>query len=370
MRLYSRLAYLHWFHSGLVRCAWAHLREMNLAERYPPTPELAQAYSEHGPVMTMIPWFGRGTTYVKRSLAIRTQLGDVWGQGQSLNFYGVALYAASQYREAIEKCNEASRLLDRTGDRWEANTSAWNTAFALYRLGELSLAVEAARRVHEAALKIGDQAAAGISLSGWARASEGDLPGSVIDAQLKRDDEDANTSVEIRLAEGVRLLAAEQPGEAVDVLREARAIVRKAGLRQEYVAPVIPWLATALRMEIEAGPPYGMSARRRQVRKAKRMAGKAARMSRFYKNNRPHALREQAMMAAMAGRIRTARRRFDASLAVARSQGARFEEAQTLEASGRVGLELGWSDAAQKLEESEAIAHRTSTRPRLVAPER
>ena len=355
MRLYSRLAYLHWFHSGLVRCGWAHLREMNLAERYPPTPELAQAYSEHGPVMTMIPWFGRGSTYVNRSLVIRTQLGDVWGQGQSLNFYGVALYAASRYREAIEKCTEAGRLLERTGDRWEENTSAWNTAFALYRLGELGPATEAARRVHEAALKIGDQAAAGISLSGWARASEGDLPRSVIQAHLRREDEDANTSVEIRVAEGVRLLAAEQPGEAVEVLRQAHAIVRKAWLRQEYVAPVIPWLATALRMEIEAGPPYGVSARRRRVRAAKRMASKAGRMSRFYTNNRPHALREQAMMAAMAGRARRARRRFDASLSVARAQGARFEEAQTLQAAGRVGLELGWSDAATQLQESEAL---------------
>ncbi len=361
MRLYSRLAYMHWFHSGLVRCAWAHLREMNLAERYPPTPELAQAYSEHGPVMTMIPWFGRGSKYVNRSLAIRTQLGDVWGQGQSLNFYGVALYAASRYRDAIEKCNEAGRLLERTGDRWEGNTSAWNTAFALYRLGELGPAVEAARRVHEGALKIGDQAAAGISLSAWARASEGDLPGSIIRAQLERDDEDAHTSVEIRLAEGVRLLAAEQPGEAVDVLRQARAIVRKAGLRQEYVAPVVPWLATALRMQIEAGPPYGMSARRRQVRAAKRMAAKATRISRFYKNNQPHALRERAMMAAITGRSRAARRWFDASLAIAQAQGARFEEAQTLQAIGRVGLELGWSDATPKLQESEALL--TELRP-------
>ena len=43
MRLYSRLAYLYWFHSGKVACAWAHLRGMNLAERYQPSAELGQA---------------------------------------------------------------------------------------------------------------------------------------------------------------------------------------------------------------------------------------------------------------------------------------------------------------------------------------
>ncbi len=43
IRIFSRLAYVYWFSAGKVPCAWAHLREMNLAERYPPTLELAQA---------------------------------------------------------------------------------------------------------------------------------------------------------------------------------------------------------------------------------------------------------------------------------------------------------------------------------------
>ena len=146
IRLYSRLAYVYWFSAGKIPCAWVHLREMNLAERYPPSPELAQAYSEHAPVMTMAPWFSRGIAYARRSLAIRRDLGDLWGQGQSLNFYGVVLYAASRYRESIEQCREAIRLLDQTGDRWEANTASWHVAFAHYRLGELAEAQAVAGR--------------------------------------------------------------------------------------------------------------------------------------------------------------------------------------------------------------------------------
>ena len=60
IRLYSNLAHVYWFSAGKFSCAWAHLREMNLAERYPPSPELAQAYSEHAPVMTTVPWYSRG----------------------------------------------------------------------------------------------------------------------------------------------------------------------------------------------------------------------------------------------------------------------------------------------------------------------
>ncbi|MGI9022631.1 MAG: ATP-binding protein, partial [Acidimicrobiales bacterium] len=184
IRLYSRLAYVYWFNAGKIPCAWAHLREMNLAERYPASPELAQAYSEHAPVMTMAPWFSRGIAYARRSLAIRRDLGDLWGQGQSLNFYGVVLYAASRYQESIEKCTEAVRLLDQTGDRWEANTATWHIAFAHYRLGELSEAVDLSRTLHGEAFAIGDDTAAGISLSGWSRASGGRLAAELVQARL------------------------------------------------------------------------------------------------------------------------------------------------------------------------------------------
>ena len=51
--------------------------------------------------------------YAERSLAMRREMGDVWGQGQSLHFFGVALYGASRYRECIERCEEAVRLLER-----------------------------------------------------------------------------------------------------------------------------------------------------------------------------------------------------------------------------------------------------------------
>src|SRR5437764_11161992 len=87
--------------------------------------------------MTMVPWYGRGIAYARKSLVIRTSLDNVWGQGQSLHFYGVVLYAASRYRESLDKLAEAVRLLERTGDRWEVNTARWHMAFARYRLGEL-----------------------------------------------------------------------------------------------------------------------------------------------------------------------------------------------------------------------------------------
>jgi diguanylate cyclase (GGDEF)-like protein/PAS domain S-box-containing protein len=354
IRLYSRLAYVYWFCAGKVPCAWAHLREMNLAERYPPTPELAQAYSEHAPVMTMAPWYSRGLRYAERSLAIRREFGDVWGQGQSHGFCGVVLYAGSRYRETIDHAREAVRLLERTGDRWEQHTALWHLVFAHHRLGELGTAVELARQLHASATAIGDQAAAGIVLSGWARAAAGAVPAEAVAAELARDNDDAHTSAEVRVADAVRLLAAGDVDAAVARLEEAAAIAAAAGLRQEYVAPIGPWLATALRLRLEAADPHDRRGRRRRLRRAGRVARRAVRLARAYRNNLPHALRERALVASLQGRARRADRLLARSLAVAAEQGAAYEVVLTRVAAARLAVARGRPGAAEDLAAAEA----------------
>ena len=366
VRLYSRLAYIYWFQRGRIPCLWAHLREMNLAERYPPSAELAQAYSEHAPVMTMIPWFARGTTYGEKSLQIRTDLGDLWGQGQSLHFIGIVDYAASRYQQCIDHCRRAAALLDRTGDCWEANTAKWHIAFSLYRLGDMAGAVEASRLVRRAAIEIGDHQAAGIALSAWAKASSGDVAADLIHADLERLGEDVHTAAEVLQAEAVRLIGAGRPADAASTLARAAKMVKAKGLKQEYVAPIQPWLATALRGQAESSPAWSPQ-HRHALRQAVRAARRARRTARSYSNNLPHALRESALLDTMRGRPRRARRRFDESLRVAERQGASHESAQTLLARGEVGTDLGWTGAADDVAQGRQLlvdlAPPSSSRP-------
>jgi len=354
-RVYSRMAYAYWFSRGRLPTAWAHLRGMNIAERYPPGPELAQAWSEHAPVLTMLPWFSRAMTYAQRSLAIREELGDVWGQGQSLHFHGVALYGASRYEECIEQCRRAVRLLQRTGDQWEVHTATWHIAFAEYRLGRLADAVETAKRVHSSGSELGDQQAVGIGLGAWSKASEGALPAAFVAQELRRPRDDVHTSAEVLQAEALRRMAAGEVQAAVDVLREADGLVRRAGLRQEYVSPVVAWLATAQRMLVEQLDPLAQGRRRSLLREARRTSRRALRTARWYRNNLPHALREAGLVAALAGRQRPAVRMLRRSLAVAEEQGADHERALTMVALGRVGAAAGRPDAADMLRDGEAL---------------
>lgn len=356
IRLLSRLAYIYWFKRGRTACGWAHIKEMNLAERYPASLELAQAYSEHAPVMTMVPYYSRGMRYAERSLEIRRAFNDIWGQGQSLHFYGVVLYSASRFEECIQKCTEAVRLLERAGDRWEVNTANWHIAFSHYRLGNLHFAAELGKQVHQCGLEIGDFQASGIGLSAWAKATNGKIPAALVSAEINRRTGDAHTHVEVLLAEGIRLLSQSHTKEAATQFRKARRIVKESGLQQEYVAPVLPWLLTALRSEVEKRRQRLTPGETADLLSQARIVGKSALAeAKKYRNNLPHTYRELALLAAMAGKIARARRFFSAAIITANAQGMKAELMSTFLARARVGEELGWASVTIDKESADAL---------------
>ncbi|HEY2167030.1 MAG TPA: ATP-binding protein [Jatrophihabitantaceae bacterium] len=359
MRLYSRLAYLYWFHSGKVSCAWSHLRGMNLAERYRPSAELGQAYSEHAPVMTMIPWYSRGIRYAQRSYQIRQELGNVWGQGQSLAFTGVVEYAASRFVASAEHCEQGIALLRQTGDQWEVNTAEWNLALCRWRLGDLGRAVEVSRTLFYSARSIGDQTAAGIALSIWARATGGRIDPELIDDQLAKASEDAQTAAELHLARALCARAQDDLPSALDSIETAVRTVSAAGLRQEYIVPVYVWAATIRREAAEAAPLHNPAQRRRLLRSARHATRCALRWARYYRNNAPHAMREAGLIASLAGRRRRAGRYLARSIELAESQGARYEAA--LSRVARADLLAEWGQPRRPL----AIADRSLAHDQL-----
>ena len=94
------------------------------------------------------------------------------------------LYAASRFNECIEKCREAVRLLERTGDYWEMHIARYQIAASLYRLGDLRRAVEEARRMHKSGLELGDEQASGISLDIWSLATGGMVPEDILKQEV------------------------------------------------------------------------------------------------------------------------------------------------------------------------------------------
>ncbi len=149
---------------------------MNLAECYSPTAELAQAYSEHAPAMSLIPLRRRGILYGRRSLEIRTAQNDLWGQGQSLHCLAIALYSAAEFEECVDVGRRSVRILEKAGDFWEKHIAQYQVAASLYRLGRFREAAQLAREAYESGLAVGDFQVCGNIIEVWARATNGDLP--------------------------------------------------------------------------------------------------------------------------------------------------------------------------------------------------
>ena len=349
-RFYGRLGYAWWFERGKLPTLWTHLRSLNLAERYPPTPELAQAYSEHAPAMMLLPWHRRGVRFAQRSHEIRVQVGDRWGQGQSLHFWGAGLYAASDFDRSLERMREALELLEDTGDQWEVNNCRLQIAMALYRLGDLRGAAKMSRVARRAGVEIGDAQARGIGLEGWAKATAGQVPEELIRLERERSSEDPLTLASVMQAEGVRLLGTGDASAAIAAFDESQRLFRLAGMKNAGVSPVRPWLLTALRRAAETTPDVDRRARAALLRRARLVARQAGRRARFYRNDLPHVLRERAYLAALAGRRRRARSLLGRSLEIAKAQGARAEALRTRIARGDLAGAMGW---AEELEDGE-----------------
>ncbi|HWC90105.1 MAG TPA: response regulator [Pirellulales bacterium] len=353
-RLYSRLAHGYWFVRGQVHVLWTHLRGMNLAERYLPTAELAQAYSEHAPAMTLVPYFSRGAAYAQKSFDIRKALGDVWGQGQSLAFASIVSYSGSRYRQCIEKGREAIKLLERTGDLWELHIARYQVSAAYYRLGEMSEALELARRNYESGIRVGDTQASGISLDVWSRAAPGKLPQEIIAPELARERPDAQGTVQTILSEAVRLLALGRIDEGMRQLESAIQAARDAGVMNAYIAPALSWMATARRLLAERSSGYLPERRRERLKSAKKAAKQALRKARSFQNDLPHALRERGLIVALSGNMGKAQRLLDESAAVAQRQGARYELALTRLAQAQFDAQLELLDCDRKLADAQA----------------
>lgn len=353
-QLFSRLAHGYWFVRSKFHVLWTHLRGMNLAERYPPTLELAQSYSEHAPAMSLLAWYRRGEAYAHKSLEIRRAFNDVWGQGQSLHYNGVVLYAASRFAECVEKCREAVRLLERTGDFWEVHIARYQVAAALYRMGRLKEAVREAKRNHASGIELGDEQASGISLDVWSRATKGHLPEGILRQELRRQRPDAQGAAQVLLAEGVRQMGANQYHAAATTFRRAIGIVERAGVCNTYVASNYVWLVTALRCQAERASVFARQRGEHTLNAAVTASRKALRLSRKARNDLPHALRDAALLAAMRGRTKKSERLFALSLQVAEQQGAQYEAALTRYAMARIAVDQGLPDAGQQIAEARA----------------
>ncbi|MGD9127529.1 MAG: response regulator [Planctomycetia bacterium] len=354
IQLLNRLGHAFWFMGGKMRMFATHAVSLNLAECYAPTLELAHIYSTHSVAMTLAGWYARGLTYAQKSYDIRLSFRDLWGQGQSLSFYGCVLYAASRFQECIDKCREAMRLLERTGDYWEWHIALYQVAASLYRLGDMQSAVEAAQRLHKSGLELGDEQASGISLDIWSMAGRGKIPEDILAQEVNRERADGQNKAQVLLAQGVQLTESGLHEQAVAALEQGVNNFKPIMLANAYESPNLAWLATALRRQAQSEIRLTPSKRDDLLKRAEKAARQAVLVGHRVQNDLPHALREYARILALRGKVKRSCRLLKKSLKIAQRQDAKYEHAHTLLVYGRLQQELGYSGAEELIASAEA----------------
>ena len=354
VRLLDDLTIAYWFSRSMELVLWAHLREMNIAERYPPTQEMGKAYSFHAITMSAIPLAQRGINYAQRAHEISVAAGDLWGQGKARSFHTFSCIVLARFQEGLRTGAEAVWLLEQAGDVWEANMARMIATVPMYHLGDLKSAYHESKKAYEIGLETGDYSAVCIALLFWIPNAPQLIPRGAIQKELKRKREDPLSIAGAVYARGLELLLCEDnPLEAAQVLQDCLDRAKKRGLRNVCIFSAVSWKATALRIVAERAA-EGV-ARQAAIRVAKSACRAALKITKSYLACRPHALREMGIVAALDGNESQARYYFDESKRIAGQHEARYELAKTNLSMGEAGLKFGWPASAELVTQSRAM---------------
>jgi serine/threonine protein kinase/tetratricopeptide (TPR) repeat protein len=352
-RLFDNLTLAYWFSRSMEMVLWSHLRQMNLAERYPPTQELGHTYSFHAITMTAIPLAQRGINYAQRAFEISVEAGDLWGQGKARSYHTFACIVLARFQEGLRTGAEAVRLLEQAGDVWEANMARMIATVPMYHLGDLKSVSRESRKAYEIGLETGDYSAVCISLLFWIPAAPHLIPRGAIQKEVDRKREDPLSIAAAYYARGLELLLCEDnPSEAAKVLQDSLDRAKKRGLRNVCIFSAMTWKATALRIVAERSPEG--AARQRALRAAHKACRAALSITKSYRACPPHALRETGIVAAMKGNEAQAKLSFEESLKVAGEYEARYDLAKTRLAQAEAGMKFGWPNSTEQAAEARA----------------
>jgi diguanylate cyclase (GGDEF)-like protein len=359
--LYNLLAGLYARDGRRLAGAWAGLRGLRLAESQGPSPALVDALSAYANRLGDRRLRLAAVTIARRALSCAEALDDRGMIADALTLEGELLYAAGNARSAAARFGEAVALLAAESDfaghaRQSPATAGSGRAllgrgYCEYRLGRLEDARSTAAELGLLAVEAARPGLVWAARGLWLKAADGADPAASVRppgaARPRRPGELETAALELlgslRPAAAAELLAGggDQAGAAAGGPTGDAGDVRSMLPADETRASSALWLASALRLAIEADATGAEAIDPARLRAARRAARRAVRLARRRRTNLPHALREIGLIEALWGHRRVGHWRLRRSLRVSVRQSAREEHALTLAAVDRVAHATG-----------------------------
>ena len=348
---------------------WSTQVAINLAERVRATPALSHAQAMHGCLLSTIGWHGRSSRYFDQAIRVSDELHDAWGHGIVLNFRGMSRWAAGHYEEGLKYLKEGIEAFARMGDFWYLNFSRFHAACCYYAMGDLAAAITEARETFACSTRIGDTRS-NCSLYVWAKAMQGQLPFDELQSCCALATDDVLCTCNRTMAEGHWHLGAGRTNEAIEAFERVIQLCKKHRLLNFHPIDALPWLLHALRRRAEELRETDRAKSQRLLKRAYRFGKRAAWITRFFPTSYPSTLRELALVYADRGQLRKALRLIDKSLAVAKKQSAKYEQAQSAAVHSQLARKLGLDGADDEIQRAEAtlVSIRDAARKAATAP--
>lgn len=269
---------------------------------------------------------------------------DVAAQAFALRHQGFGWWRDGKYAESIGCLRKAEELFEsRAENKWQLVYTRFWLGCVHYREGNLAEAARNARQAFEVAFQHEQHRLAQSAIEPWARAVRGRLPFDELRNSFQPVPDDFTSSAQVLIAEAYWRLRNEEFGEAVAAAENAVAIIDGDFRVNAFTSCAFSTLARCLRLQAinEANP----RTRTTLLDRALQAARRAEQVAKRFASEMPEALREVGMTLAEKGEIKRAFNLVQQSAKVAKGQSARFEYAQSLLASGEIGLKLEYPGA-------------------------
>jgi tetratricopeptide (TPR) repeat protein len=344
------------FEFDLEKTLDAHLRQLNLCETIPGSPQMAQTYSSHGIVCGTVPLFDRAIRYQRRGLAIREDRRDRWGVAQSSNFMGICSYWMGNWEQALACLDRSAQIFNDVGDRWETEVTYLIFSFIYLRKGELERAVDHARTSLDLSRRAEDPQGMGWALGALAEAysRQGKLEEALAHGQealaCSEQARDRMYLSVVRRVLGNIYLRMDDGEQALEEMRRSLKQITDYRLRHEFVLGAYPGLAEARLAVLASQPDMDPRARRITLGRIRKLCRQAVGKAQRFKNWLGYAYRVWALCEWAADRPQSAKHLFESSIETSNSMGARYDLGMTYYDMARFLLELGRPGAASCLD--------------------
>lgn len=349
------LGQMEWsyFMFNIPHLLWASFVGLNRAERVPPSNSLVLQYIVHANDMAVIGWFSRAERYYDRARDLSGRLNDQWGAATASAHRALGSIIAARYDYGIEHARQGVEQLSRVGDIGEKHTAQYFLALLLYRMGDLSEAARESFELLQSCVRHEDNLAGTPALSLYVQSSRGEAPFNLLVDSVRLLPGYLAAEIQMAMAEGCWYGSNGRTAEAVEKYEQAWKLSYQNRYVLQFNLAILSELATALRRHAEAWEEQGHDAT--AIRKRwQRVTRMAVRLSWFIKTERPHALRELALVSDYRGKPGKALKLAKKSCRIADQHKAQYQYAQSLLVQGRLEKESGVPGADDRLKMAQA----------------